>query len=250
MRESFKLKSEIISGSVEKEPCSGGINIEISIKIHTDIPPDCVVRAYFASRSTKELTPIGIVDNFGHLTAFIKDGFYTDTIVFGIKNTITDAVEYVGYAYLNGEWTLDGDPAVENAKKILDDIKQNCNHMTNEMKQNILDEINRNLEPYDEADINFQNFKIYKITDFKPILSISAVKYAMFERSAMYSFDNFSHYLFGICENRILIAFKSENGENPILHMDTLCTEIKAEGALYFAVIIELADDGQYFVKD
>ena len=99
MKENFSIKSKIISGTVTKTDCENGANIVIDIKIHGDISPDCVVRAYFAERDTKELKPVGIVDNFGHLAVFMQNSDCTDTVVFGIKNTITDKVDYVGYAY-------------------------------------------------------------------------------------------------------------------------------------------------------
>ena len=72
----------------------------------------------------------------------------------------------------------------------------------------------------------------------------------MFERGAMYSFDKFGHYIFGINGNKILIAFASDNEANPLVHMDSLCTKLNIGEAVYFSVIIELADDGQYFIKD
>lgn len=250
MNENFNIVSKIISGTVTKTDCENGANIEINIKIHGDISPDCVVRAYFAERDTKDLKPIGIVDNFGRLGAFMKNSDCTDTVVFGIKNTITEKVDYVGYAYSGEEWTLESEPAIDNAKKILSDIKNNGNHITPEIRKKISAEISANLKNFEKTDIKFQNFDMYKITVFKPVLSISAVKFAMFERSAIYSFDNFGFYLFGIDGNKIAIAFASENGENPLFHADNLCTHFKDGETDFFAVIIELADDGQYFVKN
>lgn len=250
MKENFNIKSKIISGTVTKTDCENGTNIGIDIKIHGDISPDCVVRAYFAERDTKDLKPIGIVDNFGHLAVFMQTSDCTDTVVFGIKNTITDKVDYVGYAYSGDEWTLDDEPAIDNAKKILGDIKNGGNCITPEIRQKISDEISANLKDFEKTDIEFQNFDMYKITVFKPILSISAVKFAMFERSAMYSFDKFGFYLFGFDGDKISIAFASENGENPLAHADNLCTHFTGGENEYFAVIIEFADDGQYFVKD
>ena len=53
--ENFTIKSKIISGSVTKTDDESSSNIEINIKIHEDIDPDCVVRAYFADKDTKEV---------------------------------------------------------------------------------------------------------------------------------------------------------------------------------------------------
>ena len=250
LRENFDIDSKIISGTVAKRSCENGAKIEINIKIHGDISPDCVVRAYFAEEDAKNLKPIGIVDNFGHLSAFVSLSDCTDTVVFGIKNTLTDSIDYVGYAYLNGGAAAKTEPAIDNAKKILGDIKSGGNRITPEMRQNFEDEMRENLSDFEKTNITFQNFEIYKITVFKPILNISAVKFAMFERSVLYSFDKFGFYLFGIDSGKIAIAFASENGKNPLAHADNLCTRFEYDGTQYFAVIIELADDGQYFTKD
>ena len=161
MKENFSIKSKIISGTVTKTDCENGANIIIDIKIHGDISPDCVVRAYFAERDTKELKPVGIVDNFGHLTVFMQNSDCTDTVVFGIKNTITDKVDYVGYAYSGDEWTLDDEPAIDNAKKILGDIKNGGNCITPEIRKKISDEINENLKDFEKTDIEFQNFDMF-----------------------------------------------------------------------------------------
>ena len=249
--ENFTIKSKIISGSVTKTDDESSSNIEINIKIHEDIDPDCVVRAYFADKDTKEVRGIGVVDNFGHLAVRVNPQICTDTIIFGIKNTITDKVDYVGYAYQNEEWTLEDNTPVDNAKKILERIKSSHSAKLSDVQNDIFNEINENLKNYSPLDNDSETgFTLYKISDFKPVSSISAVKYAMFERGAMYSFDKFGHYIFGINENKILIAFASDNEANPLVHMDSLCTKLNIGEAVYFSVIIELADDGQYFIKD
>ncbi|UKI35402.1 MAG: hypothetical protein L6V93_14770 [Clostridiales bacterium] len=107
------------------------------------------MRAYFAERDTKELKPVGIVDNFGHLTVFMqKFRLHRATVVFRHKNTITDKVDYVGYAYSGDEWTLDDEPAIDNAKKILSDIKNGGNCITPEIRKKISDEINEKFKGF------------------------------------------------------------------------------------------------------
>ncbi len=249
-KNNYLIKSDFLGGSVVL--CDN--NIEINVKIYGSIDSDSVIRAYFANKDTKEIKSIGIIDNFGNLSKKVDYSIITDTIVFILKNTLTDQKETVGYAYLENEWKLDDNNAIDNAKKILEDIKSECINTEIEPDlayKNIFDEINENLKNYKIFEKNILGeFDVYKICDFKPISGISAVKYAMFEKNAIYSFDYFSHYLFGIKDKKIIVAFASQNGVNPLAHLNDLCTQFECDKLTYFAVIIELCDDGQYFIKD
>lgn len=250
----FSIKSNFLGGSVLLHQNDISSDVEINVKIYGYLDADSVIRAYFASKDTKEIKSIGIIDNFGNLSKKVDKNICTDTIVFILKNTLTDKTETIGYAYNGDEWTLEDESAIENAKKLLDEIKSDCIDKDvdfDSVSENIFREIKENLKNYDLIKSNvLDEFDVYKITDFKPISNISSVKYAMFEKRPIYSFDLFSHYLFGISDKKILLAFASENEINPIIHLNDLCTQFKLDDFTYFCVIIELSDDGQYFIKD
>ncbi|UKI35403.1 MAG: hypothetical protein L6V93_14775 [Clostridiales bacterium] len=55
---------------------------------------------------------------------------------------------------------------------------------------------------------------------------------------------------FGVDGDKIAIAFASENGGNPSPTRIISAHILPAAKMNIFAVIIEFADDGQYFVKD
>lgn len=253
-KKSYLIKSDFLGGNVFITEDDTGCDVQIDVKIYGNLDADSVIRAYFASKDTKEIKSIGIIDNFGSLSKKADPSIVTDTIVFILKNTLTDKKETVGYAYYENEWTLEENNAVDNAKKVLDEIKSDCVNDevdTDLAHKNILDEINRNLKDYGVFQKNIlDEFDVYKICDFRPMSSISSVKYTMFEKNAIYSFDYFSHYLFGINGKKILIAFASQNGINPLMHLSDLCTQFECDNLTYYAVIIELCDDGQYFIKD
>ena len=250
----YYIKSDFLGGSVLLCDNTSYTEIEINVKIFGFIDSDSVIRVYFADRETKDLKSIGIIDNFGNLSKKADKNIVTDTIVFILKNTVTEKISIIGYAYFQDEWTLEDSSPIENAKKILDEIKSdktNRNIDFDTVLKNITNENKENLKNYKAIKTEvLEEFDIYKITDFKPVSSISSVKYAMFEKNTIYSFDLFSHYLFGINKNNLLVAFASQNGINPILHLNDLCKKTIINNTEYFYVIIELSEDGQYFIKE
>lgn len=250
----YSIKSTFLSGSVIVYENTLDAKIEIDIKIFGFIDSDSVIKVYFENQDTKELKSIGIIDNFGHLAKAFDKSILTDSIVFVLKNTVSENKEKIAYAFWEEELFSEKNSPIENAKKILDEIKEtktNPDIDFDNVLKNITNEIKENLKNYKFIKCDeMKNFDIYKITDFKPISNISSVKYTMFEKSAIYSFDFFSHYLFGINKNKIFIAFASNNNLNPLSHLNDLTTLITIDNINYFYIIIELLCDGQYFIKE
>lgn len=250
----YCIKSNFLNGSAIVYENQYEAKIEIDVKIFGFIDSDSVIKVYFENKDTKELKSIGIIDNFGHLTKTFDKSILTDTIVFVLKNTISETKEKIAYGYFEDELLSQKTSPIENAKKILDEIKQtktNTDIDFDNVLKNITNEIKENIKNYKLIKCSeIKDFDIYKITDFKPMSNISSVKYTMFEKSAIYSFDFCSHYLFGIKENKLFIAFASNNGLNPLSHLNDLTTYITINNLTYYYVIIELLCDGQYFIKE
>ena len=50
-------------------------------------------------------------------------------------------------------------------------------------------------------------------------------------------------------DNFISIAVPSDNNTNPMQHIKEMCSQIKSGDVNYYYVIIELSEEGQFFVK-
>lgn len=116
-------------------------------------------------------------------------------------------------------------------------------------KRNCIDIIKQRLEGKKKLDHTFRMFDTFYISqDFFPIAELSSLKFVMSGGLCTYSFFEKGHYYISLKENFILIAFGEYNGQNPMYHIKDFSSPIKITDEIYYGVIIELADEGQYFV--
>lgn len=216
--------NEFISGSVSAD--FDNTLFEISFTPLKPISKSQVYRAYFLDTNSNNLISIGVIETTpesGFLK--VKNDFWKSTVVIMLKDTETENLKYVASAFFDTAWDVKGylDPSEKNLELI-----------------KICKKINEELKFYEKKD------SFFKITNFKPVSSLSAVKYALYEKSVMYSFDKYGYYLFSFEKNIITIGIIPVSDENPLKHLEEF--SFLKNGIYYVKIMLD--DDGQYFIKD
>lgn len=259
--------------------------IELSFDIYQNPDEDLVYKACVCSIendfSTINLGTIMTKNSTCSLSG--NKSFDTDNsvIVIYLKNTKTSEVTFEGYCVLNDkpvldikatendagmfnvecvfeydETSTDDEDSLDNAEKVLDDYKELHPPSDASMQINkkyfhkILSEL-ENFEPFVWGN---NEFSWYKITTFTVPGNLSSVKYVLFDTLSINAFDTHKHYLFGINkesdDESYYIAIALPSKANPINHLNDYANKIPYnENYDYFVAYIELAPDGQYFLK-
>lgn len=222
LEKSEVIKAYIINGDMSES------NLGV-IKIDYD-------RLYLKKRiHTKESLPKGILitkkDTSTEAEADIIRGWFDDDFSTGEKaDDIPDPINHAGQILCT----------IKNASESKDQgiSKRNCINL-----------LKRNLEGVKSIHHTFRMFDtFYIIENFLPVVNLSAIKYVMSEGLCVHSFFEANHYLMAMRENIILLAFRAFNGQNPINHIKDFTFSLEITSETYFGVMIELADEGQYFI--
>lgn len=233
-------------------------DIDINGNIRFTLDKNQVMKAYLINEDLSEIN-LGVIRiNYDRLSLKKRipaNSFAPKTILITKKDTSTEEECTVLTEYLSDDSIPDKSQKISytpisHAKKILETIK-NASESNDQgiSKRNCINLLKRNLENMKSIPHSFRMFDtFYIIEQYQPIVNLSAIKFVMSESLCTYSFFETGHYLMAINENIILIAFRSFNGQNPLEHLEDLSLSFEISSETYFGVMIELSDEGQYFI--
>lgn len=251
-----------ISGNIKVSCQSENMTVNISLTLTQPMDDIHVLRAFFVYKDMK-YTSIGVADTNYTQASLIKTVPLPIPFPHGIcvakKNCNTDTMECVLSAYFDDIFDTSDifsakkDPLttpVDNARNILDSIKNaRATYDHGISKNNCISKIKSELKSRESINKSIPRFKtLYKIYEFIPLVNLSALKYAMFDGRCAYSFYTFGYYLCAFEDNRLLIAFQQTEKTNPFYHIEEVSFSFCIDDITYYAVMIELTDEGQYFV--
>lgn len=229
-------------------------DIDIKGCIRFALDKNEVMKAYVISEDLSE-TNLGVI-RIDYDSLYLKKRIQTyNSIPKGIlitkKDTLTEKETDITRGWFSDDFNPDkvSDP-INNAKKILETIK-NASESNDQgiSKRNCIKLLKRNLKGMKSIQHTFRMFDtFYIIENFLPAVNLSAIKFVMSEGLCVRSFFETGHYLMAMRENIILIAFRAFNGQNPIEHIKDFSFSLEIASDTYFGVMIELADEGQYFI--
>ncbi len=251
-----------ISGNVKSSFDDINITVNISLTLTQPLDDIHVLRAFFVYKDMK-YTSIGVMD-MNYTRAYLLKTVplpapFPHGICIAKKNCNTDTIECVLSAYFDDIFDTSDifsdkkeplNTPVDNARNILDSIKNataTCDHGIS--KNNCISKIKSELISKESISKSIPHFKtLCKIYEFSPLVNLSALKYAMFDGRCAYSFYTFGYYLCAFEDNRLLIAFPQTEKTNPFYHIEEVSFSFCIDDITYYAVMIELTDEGQYFV--
>ena len=259
--------------------------IELSFDIYHSPDDDIVYKACVCSMGndfpTINLGTVMTKNSACHLSGNISFDTDNSVIVIYLKNTRTAEITFEGYCVLNDKPVLDikatkndagmfnvecvfddyetsDDNAVslENAQKMLDDYKElhPPSDTTMQINKKYFHKILSELEKFKTFSWSDSEFNWYKIDTFIVPGNLSSIKYVLFDTLSINAFDTHKHYLFGVKkendDDSYYIAIALPSKANPINHLNDFASKIPySENFDYFVAYIELAPDGQYFLK-
>lgn len=263
---------------------TGDEKLELSFDIYQNPDEDLVYKACVCSIKndfpTINLGTVMTKNSACHLSGNISFDTDNSVIVIYLKNTKTSEVTFEGYCVLNDtpvidiraiendagmfnvecvfedKASADDEGSLDNAEKVLDDYKEL--HPPSDTNLNInkkyFHKILSELEKFKTFSWSDSEFNWYKIDTFIVPGNLSSIKYVLFDTLSINAFDTHKHYLFGVkkeCDDdSYYIAIALPSKANPINHLNDYAKKIPHnENYDYYVAYIELAPDGQYFLK-
>ena len=256
---SIYLKSPInlVSATVNLFKNDDKLYVSVRGKINFSLNEKEVIKGFLISCDNQKIN-LGVIDvNYTNID-FIKELPSATPEIQSIhiirKDTYTEEEECIAKGDFQKEThtpNLPDDATLKNASAILDNIKNALE--TNDRgisKRNCINAINKNLRNFPSFPHKFRMFDTFFECDtFTPIIDLSSVKHLMFEKLCAYSFHEAGHYLISTKNNLLIIAFREYNNHNPLSHMGELSFGFDINSHTYYGAIIELDDEGQYFIN-
>ena len=229
-------------------------NTEIKGNINTVLSNEEVLKAYLTNSDSSKIN-LGVMDiSFGSVSLTKKvllAGSTPQKICITKKNTSTQEEKIIAKgSFIETNLCEDNYSPLNKAQDILDKIKNASE--TNDQgisKRNCINIIKRNLSSMKSFNHTYRIFdRIYISETFSPVSDLSSLKFVMSGGLCACSFFETGHYYLSFRDNYLLIAFREYNGQNPLCHIGDFSSPIRIDSHIYHGVMIELADEGQYFV--
>lgn len=249
-----------LTASINSRDGFSDIDIRGSIRFVLD--KNEVLKAYIINDDMSK-TNLGVInveyDSLCLKKRIVTKDTYPRGIIITKKDTVTEKEDTVIKGSFCDDFTFDdlyrdctdeNQSPLNNARNILSKIK-NASETKDQgiSKRNCINMIEHNLEKMEYINHNFRMFeRFYRVEKFFPIVNLSSLKYVMSEGLCSLSFFETGYYYVSLRENILLIAFKEYNGQNPIYHIKDFSFPIEISSERFFGTMIELADEGQYFI--
>ncbi len=238
-------------------------DISIFGKLHISLNKNEVLKAALIYEGHKKEN-LGVINiNFGSMVLRKKldaSTCFPQGICITQKNTDTEeeiCIAWGGFTEdfcmedLSYIYTTKNPTPLSTARNLLEEIKNALE--TNDRgisKRNCINAVKRNLKDLPEEKHSFRMFDtFYRVETFCPVVNLSALKYLMIEGLCTYSFYEAGHYYLSLNNNLLLVAFREYNNHNPLHHLKDISFSFEINCHTYYGAIIELSDEGQYFVN-